>query len=55
MNWQTKLTYNWLHIPTGKTGQTDRVFELPTGLAEKELLSLMSQWNSMSADWKYWR
>jgi hypothetical protein len=42
--------YNWLHIPTGKTGSTDAYF-----LSRERALKLISNWNAQQPlVWKYW-
>ncbi len=44
-----KYKYYWLHMPTGKTGESTQEF-----LNDLELLRNVNDWNRAGNQWKYW-
>jgi hypothetical protein len=48
-----EITYNWLHIPTGKTGTHTRQF-----VSRPVFLEELNRWNASRSPnertWKYW-
>lgn len=45
---QYEATYRWLHLETGKTGETKQRF-----VSRRHFLELLDLWNQ-DARWKYW-
>jgi hypothetical protein len=43
-----RITYNWLHMPTGKTGTNTTAFN-----SRADFLEHLNNWNR-DVRWKYW-
>ena len=49
-----KLTYKWLHIPTGKQGERAVEFKAPSiRAAQEQLFENLNDWQRPGV-WQYW-
>ena len=51
-----EVFYNWLHIPTGKRGQSSMKFDVLIAIERvKSLAEALNKWNGQQPGvWQYW-